>query len=611
MAIRNGNAANNTLNGTAGEDIITGFGGNDVLSGGDSSDQIFGGTGNDTLIGGRGYDTLDGGAGNDLLDASSSDFSTDFYGDLVRPGMGTDVILGSQVVFDGGDGIDITYSEMSGVGGVTYVVDGTGAGTASSGTPGLFSSTFTWAHYFHGTQDGDSFNGALSAHAQNWIGYAGGDTFNGSAGYDRIDYGQEASAGGTGGISIEMRTGLATDAFGDTDTLSMIDSVWGTQAGDRMSANLTSGPVEFRGAGGNDTLIGGSGEDELFGGAGNDTLYGGGGDDDLRTGGGADIVIGGAGSDRVTTNFDFAFITGVTQSGANYTLSTATDSIRFREVEDFTFTDGDRSLAEVLALMPEASQTLTGTAGADSLVGGTGDDLLIGLADRDFLNGGLGADTMRGGLGNDHYIIDNIGDVIEGEIGYSQGGGIDTVRAFLDYQQIAHIEIVRLADYEDTRDLNATGTAAPGTLVGNAGQNVLNGMGGDDKIKGNGGDDILIGGFGQDTMNGGEGADVFVYTDYRESRAGRDTRDFINTYEHDEDQIDLSAMDANVNTGADDAFTFIGTTRFSGTAGELRTQTLGSQNAILIQADHDGDGQSDFQIIVNATNFMLSTDFIL
>lgn len=596
--------------------VITGTAGNDTLTGTADADEIFGLAGNDTLIGGRGYDTLDGGSGNDLIDASSSNVATDFFGDLVLAGRGSDTIIGSQTIFDLGDGIDVSYQNLSGIGGVTFVVDGTGAGTVVSGTPGIVNSSFTWAHYFQGSQDNDTFTGAISPHAQNWIGYAGSDTFNGSAGYDRIDYGREVAAGGTGAIVINLGTGSATDAFGDTDTLSLIDGVWATDQNDRLSAGGLTRDVEFRGAGGNDTLFGGSGNDELFGGVGNDTIYGGAGNDDIRSGPGQDIVIGGAGTDNLTASFDFSFITSVTQSGANYIIATNDDSIRFREIESFSFTDGNRTLAEVLALLPEPSQTITGTPMADSLVGGTGGDTIYGLASADYLDGNLGADTLEGGLGNDFYIVDNVGDLVRGEIGFAQGGGIDTVRAFVDYTQPTNVELVRLATLDDTRNLNATGNDAPGTLVGNAGDNVLTGRGGNDQINGNAGDDVLIGNTGVDTLVGGAGSDTFVYTAIADSRAGVSERDFINGFTHGQDRIDLSAIDANTLTaGEEDPFVFIGSAAFSGTglasAGQLRTQGLGGANAVILEADHNGDGVADLQIFVNLTTFMTGTDFIL
>ena len=264
--------------------------------------------------------------------------------------------------------------------------------------------------------------------------------------------------------------------------------------------------------------------------------------------------------------------------------------------------------------------SLTGDGGANYLKGAGGDDTLFGGAGADQLDGGTGADTMNGGLGNDFYYVDNVGDVIQGEIGYASGGGIDTVRTFVNnYVAPDNIELVRITNITDTDNYNATGNDAPGTLVGNAGNNTLNGRGGNDQINGNNGDDVLIGGEGRDTLVGGNGEDTFVYTSVSNSRAGSANRDVINGFSRGpgtQDIIDLSGVDANsVGGTANDAFVFLGSAAFDGfgsvSAGQLRMQSLGGPNAVLIEGDVNGDGVADMQIFVNLTTYMTGTDFIL
>ena len=250
------------------------------------------------------------------------------------------------------------------------------------------------------------------------------------------------------------------------------------------------------------------------------------------------------------------------------------------------------------------------------MAAGAGRDVLLGGDGPDILDGGPGADILQGGLGNDFYVLDDPGDVIEGEIAYSLGGGIDTARVFFDgYVQPGNIELLRLTNLTDTDDFSATGNDAPGTLVGNAGANMLTARGGNDQVNGNGGDDTLIGNTGRDTLVGGAGSDTFVYTAYADSRAGSLNRDVINGFDRlagADDVIDLSAMDADTTTfGVDDAFVFVGAAAFSGQAGELRTQGLGGPNAVLVEADHNGDRVADFQIFINLTTFMTEGDFLL
>jgi len=242
---------------------------------------------------------------------------------------------------------------------------------------------------------------------------------------------------------------------------------------------------------------------------------------------------------------------------------------------------------------------LLGTDGADSLFGGAGNDILEARA---------GADVMEGGTGNDRYYVAQAGDTIVGEIGYADGGGIDTVYAYIDHTLDRNVEILRL---QGDADLNGGGNWAPESLVGNAGKNQLDGSGGNDQINGKAGDDHLIGGIGADTLMGEGGADTFVFADIRESRAGRDTRDFINGFEHGADRINLSAIDANVEAIGNQAFTFIDNDAFSGTAGELRWFSWGGNNYNIVEVDVDGDAQADMQVFVNQTSTMQAADFVL
>ncbi|MGE0860924.1 MAG: calcium-binding protein [Gammaproteobacteria bacterium] len=162
---------------------------------------------------------------------------------------------------------------------------------------------------------------------------------------------------------------------------------------------------------------------------------------------------------------------------------------------------------------------LVGLAGADRLVAGGGDDVLRGGAgnDRldagagdDFLDGGRGLDRLIGGKGDDAFIVDARGDVtLE-----ASRGGIDTVRASLDWTLAAQIEKLVLSG---AAALAGTGNALANTLRGNAGANVLSGLGGHDVLDGAAGGDRLIGGTGNDTYVVDSSADRVV------ERAGEGT----------------------------------------------------------------------------------------
>jgi Ca2+-binding RTX toxin-like protein len=252
-------------------------------------------------------------------------------------------------------------------------------------------------------------------------------------------------------------------------------------------------------------------------------------------------------------------------------------------------------------------QVRFGTDGPDRLIGGDGSDTLSGGGGADYLDGGAGANVLRGGLANDRYVIRSTGDVIEDEIGFSQGGGIDTVESWISYTLPRNVEILRL---QGAANLDGAGGAAPEALVGNTGANTLRGNGGNDVLNGKSGNDTLIGGAGADSLVGEDGADVFVFLSAADSRPGQTDRDFINGFERGIDRIDLSAIDANPVTAGDQAFSFIGTAAFSGAAGELRYQGYGL-NWVIVSADADGDRTADMQVFVNLVTALDAADFVL
>ncbi|CUH78149.1 calcium-binding protein [Tropicibacter naphthalenivorans] len=312
---------------------------------------------------------------------------------------------------------------------------------------------------------------------------------------------------------------------------------------------------------GNDSLLGELGNDVLSGGAGRDTLDGGASADDLSGGAGTDFLIGGYGDDTLDggDDIDFADYTGF---GGTITVSLATTAAQA------TGASGTDVLSNIENLIGgDYNDRFTGSTGDNLLDMGAGSDRAFGLGGDDTLFGGLGNDNLQGGSGEDS---------LDG------GAGIDV-------------------------------------LLGGAGNDYLNGDEGNDQLRGGDGMDILIGGIGRDVLIGGDyvalgfpgdgATDVFVFTDVSESSPGGATRDIIRDFEDGIDLINLALIDADMNTGDEDAFTFIGTSRFSGTAGELRYFNTGAST--VVRGDVDGDGTADLDIFLNGVIALDASDFML
>jgi serralysin len=100
------------------------------------------------------------------------------------------------------------------------------------------------------------------------------------------------------------------------------------------------------------------------------------------------------------------------------------------------------------------------------------------------------------------------------------------------------------------------------------------------------------------------GADTFMFMNSADSPAGNG--DVIKDFTSSQlDKIDLSAIDANAGTVANDAFSFIGSSAFTGTAGELRFA-----NGILM-ADLNGDHIADFEVTLNNVTTLSASNLLL
>ena len=93
-------------------------------------------------------------------------------------------------------------------------------------------------------------------------------------------------------------------------------------------------------------------------------------------------------------------------------------------------------------------------------------------------------------------------------------------------------------------------------------------------------------------MTGGGGADVFRYDSTAESNSG--SMDHILDFAAGTDKIDLTRIDANSLAAGDQAFSWIGSSAFSGVAGQLRAYQ--QSGTWFVEGDTNGDGVADLVI---------------
>lgn len=369
---------------------------------------------------------------------------------------------------DGGDGRRdrLRYDREIGRGGSQGVVVDLAAGTATDS----FGNTDTIANFeevngtvFADTLRGDGRDNQLSGFGGDdlmegregegrFSGGAGNDTIIGGTDYDEARYDSED---GIQAANVNLATGTATDEFGNTDTLTNIEGVVGSDFNDTLRGNDASN--YFEGRGGDDLMEGGLEEDFFRGGAGDDTMNGGEGGIDDR--------------DRVQYDNDAEDANGQSAVVVDLAAGTATDGygdtdtlIGIENVSGTRFDDFIRG--------DDAENDLDGGAGNDTLNGGLGGDFLQPGAGNDIIDGGengpLGqSDELSYGFDNDvtsgvtvTFTSENAGTVND------WSGGTDTFTG---------IERVR-------------GTQLADTFIGSDGRQVFRGLGGNDTFDGGGGD---------------------------------------------------------------------------------------------------------------------------
>lgn len=290
-------------------------------------------------------------------------------------------------------------------------------------------------------------------------------------------------------------------------------------------------------------------------------------------------------------------------------------AIDYEKVQKDTVTievsDGVNKVTKVFTItISDILETITGTAKGEVLKGGIGIDRIVGLAGNDTLYGYGGNDLLEGGDGNDVLVGGRGADRLSGGAGTDTGsyaGAAAGVVASLSNPSI-NTGDAKGDTYSSVENLN--GSSYADRLIGDGKANVLNGGAGNDVLSGGVGNDRLIGGAGFDDLYGGAGSDRFIFRSAKELGASKTAKDTILDFSQKEkDLIDFTAIDASVKKAGDQAFTFMGTAKFSNTAGELRYEKVKADT--YVYGDIDGDGKADLVLHIDAAVNLRAGDFLL
>lgn len=571
-----------TIIGSAGDNTLDGTPGNDVANGNGGADTIFGNDGNDTLTGDTLQSSQPSGISTfgvlsalvEIAQLVSSETSQVGGNDILDGGRGTDTARFS------GSYSDYTFAYNANT--RTYTITDQVANRDGSDTVRNVE-FFKFSDGTKATTDiglsvtGDagpnSINGSPAS--DQLFGLDGNDKLNGYAGDDLLDGGTGADimSGGDGNDSYIVDN--AGDKVKETAKPgSGVDTVYTSLPSYRMPPNVENlvytGVSNFSG-------IGSKNNNRMSGGPANDTL------DGQK---GVDVLIGGLGDDTYIVDSPSDLVLEDAESGTDAVVSSTTITTLNQNVEILSLKKGN----------------INGTGNAL-------DNVIIGSTSNNILSGGDGADTLIGGMGNDTFY---------GETGASPGDDADTISYggakkgvvfslanTLAAQKTGGAGTDRIHDISGIENL--TGTLFPDNLTGSAVSNIIHGSDSNDLISGLSGADVLYGDAGLDAIDCGSDGDVdrVAYVQPPDSPVGPN-RDQVSNFNAGNDVVDLTAMDANVNVGGDEAFVFNDTTPQANSVWYVVSGT-----DIIVQGDVNGDAAPDFEVLVKGVASLAAGNFAL
>ena len=480
---------------------------NDALLGDDQNNEFEARGGDDLLEGHGGNDYLEGGAGNDTIDGGAGDGDMAAYRDA-QSGVSVDIAAGTASDGNGTNDILIGIEQVNGSR-HNDTIRGDDSDNHLQGREG--------DDLIEGRDGRDTFRGS-----------SGNDTLDGGDGDDRAEYQRDADRGGAAGVTVNLTTGIATDGFGDTDTLISIEDIRATSS--------------------DDILIGNDEDNRINPGSGSDIIEGG-GQTSTNQGKGDELAY----SDLETGPINATF----TGGGAGTVLESDGAVDTFTGIEELYGT--------------EFEDTINGADDAESLRGQGGNDFITGNAGNDDLSGEDGDDTLDGGVGGDFLQPGRGTDVIIGG---------DNGTLFEDDQ---------LSYFYDSRDQGETGgisvnftNATDGTVVDYGGDtDTFTGI---ERVRGTNNDDVFISADGDQEFSGMGGNDTF--------QGGGGNEDRLNYSAGDDDPLQVQGIniDLNAGTGTDrygDTDTFSGIEEVRGS--NMDDTLIGDDNRNRLQGDDGND----------------------
>jgi Ca2+-binding RTX toxin-like protein len=638
-----GNA--NTISGGAGNDVLEGRYDDDILAGGTGNDTLYGSAGNDTYVFARGdgadsiYEfshSSNGSGGTDTIEFGEGILPSDIV--VTEADWGWDLVIS---IAGTSDCITIDSDIQDGKYRVERVVFANGTIWTHADLMARATAPTAGDDLLRGSYDSETIsagagNDVIDGRDGNDIltGGVGSDTLYGSGGDDIYIYARgdgfdivrefiDSWSGRGGTDRIQFASGIApTDVTvgkvdnggsyilyidGGTGTLTVTGgATWGSdyyveEVRFDDGTNWNRQDLEGRvvpSTNGADTLAGDTGANALRGLGGNDRIVGGEGADQLRGDGGDDVLIGDlAGFDALASGATLLVNGGFEQSGT--ILSTGSWGKLNADMPGWTRSNSHPY--EQVVSGESGIYTTEGNYWLDLEGGsGSGSNMIISQA----VSGLAAGQPMILMFDHANRVNSSSGAF---EVWWN-GILVMSVPATGKSMITDRIELFALAGdnvlmfkgigANDSVGASLDNVRLFATAPAATGHDVL--LGGD-------GNDLLDGGGNCDLLTGGAGVDTFRF-DSDDSGLGP-AADRISDFLPGTDRIDLSAIDANSTVSGNQAFAFVGAAAFSGTAGQLRFSSDGIDT--WLEADTNGDGVADLQIVLTGGLTLAATDFSL